>query len=138
MNEIYADEADVEWTCTTFAGVPLLVIQASGPVMSGMWLQADFKSLQIRYLFDMAKLPDLVPDTFVCFEGKHMDKPLLACDPDPMLRPLLEAAKNKTPWSLVLQYKVEKDEYTRVFMTEGEETRLITTVPRPGWICEIR
>ena len=61
-----------------------------------------------------------------------------ACDPDPMLKPVVEAAKNKTPWGLVLQYKVEKEEYTRVFITEGEKTRLITTEPRPGWICGIQ
>ena len=137
MNDMFNDNADIEWTCTELDGVACLVLQATGPVMSASFLQGDFKALQLRYMFEPGKLPNLIPDTFICFEGKDIHMPLLACDPDPLLKPLDRAIKRKAPWILMLQYKVQGDKYTRVFLTEGEVTRPMTPEPLPRWLCHI-
>jgi len=135
MNDLYKDEADVEWTCVTLGGQPLLVVQATGPVLSGKFMQADYKALKLRFLFN----EELKADTFVCFEGQQFDQPILATDPDPLLDPLREAITNGTPWGLALQYQVEKNRYTRIFVTDKEVTTIFGgngDIPR--WIVGLQ
>ena len=135
MNDLYKDNADVEWTCVVLGGQPLLVLQATGPVLSGTFMQADYKSLKLRFLFN----EELKADTFVCFEGAQFDQPILATDPDPLLDPLREAITNGTSWGLALQYQVGKDRYTRIFITNKDTTTPLTEkgdIPR--WIVGLQ
>lgn len=135
MNDLYKDNADVEWTCVELGGQPLLVIQATGPVLSGKFMQADYKALKLRFLFDH----NLKADTFVCFEGMAFDQAILACDPDPLLDPLRKAVTNGTSWGLALQYMVGLDRYTRIFITNKDVTTSLTgegDIPR--WIVGIQ
>jgi hypothetical protein len=135
MNDLYKDEVDVEWTCVMLGGQPLLVLQATGPVLSGKFMSANYKALKLRFLYD----EELKVDTFVCFDEMRFDAPILACDPDPMLHPLREAITNGTAWGLALQYKVGEDEFTRIFVTEKEVTSLLTeTGDVPRWICGLQ
>lgn len=136
MNDLYKDEADVEWTCVEVGDQPLLVLQATGPVLSGKFMQASYKALKLRFLFDH----NLKADTFVCFEGMAFDQPVLACEPDPLLDPLRKAITNGTSWGLALQYQVEKAKYTRIFVTDakGDTTLLTQGGDIPRWIVGLR
>lgn len=140
MEEFFQSSPDVEWSCVKLSGIPMLVIQATGPLVTAEWLQRDFKKLELKHLFGL----DLKPTTFICVEGGHTMSPILAADIDPMQDPLVQAVENSQPWMLALQYVVERQRYTRLFVTvkdttaEGPPPGLGLEYPLTHWICDIR
>ena len=136
MNLPWENAPDVEWSCLMLHGVPLLMIQASGPAVSGALLARDLKTVTLRFIFDDTKLPDFVPKTFLCYEGDDILHPILACDPEPMLFPLRAAITDKAKWILALQVMVEGKPMTK--MLQVQEGKTLDSVMREGWIVQLR
>lgn len=142
MTDLYADNADVIWSAGLLDGMPALIVQADGPLLSAAFLGAEYAALKVRYLLDVTQLPKLVPETFVCYEGADgVMNPILACDPEPILRPLSKADKDGEPWVLILQFRVQGEARSRMFRTtEGVTIPVISPEGLPVfpyWIAPI-
>ena len=140
MDDIWKNNTDVEWSVVSLAGDPVLVLQTEGPVLSATFLGAEYQALQLRYVYDPDQFPKRVPTTFVCYE-KDILSPILACDVDDTLRPLLQAVTEEKPWLLALQFVVEEEQQTRIFRTIKGTTHPVigpdgmSVIPR--WICQM-
>lgn len=122
MNEIFENDMDVNWMCGEIKGVPVLVIQSTGPVSSASLAAFEIRHLDTRFLYINDKLPELVPDTFIVFDQGKITEPLLATDIDPTLNPLIAAIARKQTWLLALQVLVEGEPRTRLFTVDPNKT----------------
>jgi hypothetical protein len=116
------DAPDVDWTCMEHEGRALLVIQATGPALSGTLLSHKLARVDVRFIFDDEKLPDLVPKQFICIPDGDALHPILTCDPDPMLYPLRLAVTMKKPWWLILQVVVDGKPHMKMLTVNPDGT----------------
>jgi hypothetical protein len=135
MEEILDQGAPVEWSCGTLDGKPILVLQATGPSLTARFFSVPLSVVQVKYVFDNDKLPALEPSTVVVYTTDLLS-PILACDPDPLLKPLIDAVVRKEPWVLALQGVVEGQQVTRVvYVKDGVGQEFQSLVPR--WILRM-
>lgn len=139
MDDLYKDNSDVAFCVGSLGGTPVLVLHTNGSMLSAKFLAGEFDALRIRCLLDISEDGTLTPTTFVCLNGADILNPLLACDPAPELQVFIDAEKNKQPWLLALQFEVEKEPRTRVFITTDNKT---SSIKGPDglevlsrWIC---
>ena len=118
MKDLFADEPDVDWTCVGgLLGEPLLAVQTTSPALSAGFLGLDVTSLKVQVLVGIDPHPN--PATFVLHQGNVLE-PLLACPMEELLDPILRAVERDDPWVLVLQFLVEGEECSRMFVVEKD------------------
>lgn len=141
--EIWGDAPDVEWSCVVFKGWPVLVVQTDGESLSADMLSRDCETIEVRFVFDPEKLPELEAQTFVCFTDGEFMAPILTCEPDPMLDPLRAAVTEKLPWMLWLQLVIQGKPHTKMFTVGPDSKAHPITFPDGSellghWPCVIR
>ena len=118
MDDLFKDNPDIEWSCVSLEGVPVLVLQATGPALSATLLADPMREVHLKYIYDTDQLPTFVPKKFVCYTESLLH-PLLACDADPILAPLITAVEKNFPWMLFFQVMIEGNQITRAFIVNG-------------------
>lgn len=109
---------DIEWTCVDLEGTPCLVIQTTGAVTSADWVQREVSHLYLQYQWDIV---GGAAQIHVCSKGQE-HAPLMICDLDTLMLPLLTAVKQNQPWIFLMQYVVGEQQYARVFLSNASET----------------
>lgn len=138
MIDLYDDNADVEYGCAIFKGAPVLAVQTTGPVLSGIFLGGDYKDLKARVAFDLATFPDVGAGTFLVYNGKDMHSPILACDVEPTIAPVCQALDRGISWFLVLQFHVEGQRTCRIFHVHKDRSEEMPGSPARGWLVGIQ
>jgi len=118
----WQEAPDVEWSCVQFQGMPMLVVQADGPMLSSSLLGRKYEKVDVRITMDTDKLPEMVEDRFIVFADGNIHEPFLVCDPDPMLMPIRVAVTKRWPWLLHLQVMVEGKKMQQTFMVNPDGT----------------
>lgn len=125
MIDIFENEADVTWGCVSVEGIPLIVIQTTGPLTSSGLLQLELKDLRLSVMGEFTE-EGLNPSTFVVYEYGRLHQPLLACDLSPRLLSLCEASDKGEPWMLALQVlSAEGEKLSKTYSVVGRSTRLL-------------
>jgi hypothetical protein len=126
------DGPDCSWTVASLDGTPVLVVQANGPALSASLLQRECKSISIRYVFDT----NLVPTSFVCYEGKDVLHPILSCSPDPLLEAIEAAACKNRMWILSFQVMVDGQRVAKLHLIQG--STVLDVIMHSHWMVELR
>ena len=132
--DLFQNNPDIEWACSSVEGVPILALQTTGPALSATLLADPMREVHIQYIYDVDQLPAFVPKTFVCYTESIL-RPLLACEADPLLAPIMEAADKRLQWMLFFQVLVEGKEITRAFIIQGTITPEERIIPR--WLVKL-
>ena len=128
MDDLYKDNSDVAFCVGDMDGTPILILHTTGVMLSTTFLGGEYTALRLRYLLELSGEEGGIgfkPTTFVCVDGPNLLSPLLACDPKPELQVLIDAEEHKKPWVLALQFVVEQEPRTRLFITTDNETKPI-------------
>lgn len=122
LEDILYDGADVEYQLGSIQlqgyNLPIMCLFDSGPHWSTMAMTAEYNDLRFR----VAAVPglDKEPRLILYQEGKIL-APILTTFPDEDLGEFSVGTKAGKPWVLAIQFKIEDEEKTILWLTQGPE-----------------
>ncbi len=121
MTPLLLRETDVDapWTVSELEGIPALVLQAEGPVLSACYMALELEDLHLKVVRSLSHPGER--DTFVLYDGPLTHRVLLEAEMEPRMANLMKTAAAGEPWFLIVQYlTVDGNKHTVLWVTNGK------------------